>query len=459
MTDPMGNPPPHSIETEMAFLGCCLVDKSAVDAGLDIGLQPDDFYRRSHNQTWKAITNLYNSRKHIDVVTVAEELERIGMDEGIGVHSHLASLSAHAVSYFSAPTYAIVIRDKAVRRRLLMAVGEIAGLAYAENQDIESLMDQSDTALRKVKARVPQTGKEPEPDKIIDRLEGEKASGIPTRFPILNVMGQMTRGHIWVIGGFSSTGKSAVLCNLVEDVLRKNGSVMVASTEMSQEQYMLRLLSLTSNVPQRIIRNGGMQIDQGVDYRSARDFYKASRIRIFDDLYTYARIRRRAKQVKEEIGLDVLFVDYIQNMNETGDEVKDARITAINLQALAKELDICVVALSQLSNAMAQQMNNEGLGNYYAFKGSGAIKDVADLAIMLDRDRENNPRVMWFNVVKNRHDGIGKFGAWFDLETGLLRQMTEEEQFDANPNSGRKSRRPTSAATASSTSTGDEEDT
>jgi hypothetical protein len=130
--------------------------------------------------------------------------------------------------------------------------------------------------------------------------------------------------------------------------------------------------------------------------------------------------------------------------------VKDARVTAINLQALAKELDICVIALSQLSNAMAQQMNTEGLGNYYAFKGSGAIKDVADLAIMLDRDREKKPDVMWFNVVKNRHDGIGKFACHFSLDTGRLRQMSEEEMLDHDPNSGRRSRRAATAITSKS---------
>lgn len=456
----LGQEPPHNIETEEAYLGSCLVDRHAVDAGLDIDLKADDFYRNTHRDTWKAILRLVESKKHIDTITVADELEKMGtLPEGVYPGSLLVGFTQKAASYFNAPTYAIVIRDKATRRRLIMAAGDIAGMAYNDNQDIETLMDQADMRLRNIKGRLPMHGKEPTPAEIIDRLEGEQAPGIPTRFPFLNSISTgMVRGHLWVIGGFSSTGKSAVLVNLVEDVLKKNGSAMVASTEMSQEQYMLRLLSVTSNVPQRVIRHGGMTVEQGVDYRTARDFYRSARIRVFDDLYNFTRIRRKAKQVKEEIGLDVLFVDFIQNINETGDEVKDARITAINLQALAKELDICVVALSQLSNSMAQQMNNEGLGNYYAFKGSGAIKDAADIAIMLDRDRENKPNLMWMHIVKNRHDQIGKMAAHFDLETGLLRQMTQEEMMDADPNAGRRSRRGAATTTASTSGNGEDWD-
>jgi replicative DNA helicase len=127
--------------------------------------------------------------------------------------------------------------------------------------------------------------------------------------------------------------------------------------------------------------------------------------------------------------------------------VKDARVTAINLQALAKELGVCVVALSQISNAMALQQSQEGVSsNYYQFRGSGSIKDAADLAVMLTRDRENLPDVLWLNVVKNRHDNLANIPCRFELETGRIRQLTDEEWQDVNPNGGRKSRRGISKA-------------
>jgi replicative DNA helicase len=231
--------------------------------------------------------------------------------------------------------------------------------------------------------------------------------------------------------------------NLVQDIIDANKSVVVFSTEMSSEQYMQRLMAITAGIPTRVLRQGGMTLDQSANYKIARDLWTSARILFYDDLYTLPRIRRAAKKAKEKMGIDVIIVDFIQNLSETGDEVKDARLAAIQLQAMAKELDVCVVALSQISNAMAQQQSEGtmGLTNYYAFKGSGAIKDAADVAIMLDRDRVNNPEVLWLNVVKNRHDSIDRIGAKFFLDYGGILPMTTEEQTMADPNAGRKPRK------------------
>lgn len=249
---------------------------------------------------------------------------------------------------------------------------------------------------------------------------------------------------LFVTKDFILTHNSAVAVNLMEDVFLADGAFMVASTEMSQTQYMNRLLSLTSGVPQTTIRHGGMTLDQMDQYQRARTLWKSAKMRLFDDLYNVTRIRRRAKQVKRDIGLDVLFVDFLQNLSETGDEIKDMRLAIVQLQALAKELDCCVVAMSQISNSMAQQQNEEGgMANYYALKGSGAIKDAADVVIMLTRDRVNQPDVLWLNIVKNRHGSIGRIATRMTLDTGRISQLSDEEALDADPNSGRKSKRRT----------------
>jgi replicative DNA helicase len=435
--------PPHSVETENAFLGVSLFSRDALEAGLDIGLRPEDFYRRENVEIWRAMQSLNESKRPVDLVTVQEFLADRNSIESPATSLMELARCADGAFAFNAPAYALVIRDKAIRRGVLMAASQIASLAYREDDDVETLLDKADATLRRSKERALLAGKQPDPSDILKRVEGQKMVGMSTRLPSLNALtAGMVRGHLWVIGGFSSTGKTASLINLTEDVARRDGVCMIASTEMSQEQYMLRLLSVTSGVPQRVLMHGGMTVEQGPAYKSAREFWQRSRVRIFDDLYNVSRIRRKAIKVKEELGgLDVLFVDFLQNLSETGDEVKDARLAAIQLQMLAKELDCCVVALSQISNAQAIQQNESGIGNYYAFKGSGAIKDAADVAVMLDRDRQNAPSVLWWVMVKNRHGAMDKIATRFDLETGRIAQMSQEEAKEADPNAGRKSKR------------------
>lgn len=438
--------PPSSPESERGLCGAIVIaGGETLERCLDVGLTADDFYERENSCVWIAANKLHDKRKAIDVVTLAEQIEqdRTWPQDG-GLNVYLTSLARATPTYFNAAEYAKIVKDKSLRRSLIHAAGVIAQIGYSESDDIETSIDKAEAALKRTKDKAPTVGRDPNPNDIIDRMEGLKASGVPTRFPALNNMSAgMVRGHLWVIGGFSSTGKTAVMVNLLEDVMRAGGSAMVASTEMSQEQYMLRALSMTSNVPQRTIRHGGMNLEQAGDYATAKAFWKTGRVRVYDDLYSVTRIRRMAKKVREQMGdLDVLFVDFLQNLNETGDEVKDARISAIQLQQIAKDLNCCVVALSQISNAQAMQQQETGaMGNYYAFKGSGAIKDAADLAIMLDRDRVNAPEVLWFNVVKNRHDTLGRFAGQFHLESGRIEQMADLDMMNADPNSGRRSKR------------------
>lgn len=433
--------PPYSHDAEAAFLSVCLTEPEAIDYGIEIGLKPGDFHQADHAAAWSVILGLRESKKPVDLVTVRQALADDGRVEY--PVSFVGSLAGKGFVH-NAEAYAQVVRDKALRRGLIVAAGEISGLGYETGEEIEATFDRAESVLRRLRARVPQSGKDPTPADIIARLEGEKSSGIPTRFPSLNAVSTgMVRTHFWVVGGFSSTGKSVFAINLAEDVVKAGGAVMVASTEMSQETYLLRAISLTSGVPQRVVRHGGMTLEQLGLYNVARDWWRVAPLRVYDNLYNISRIRSRARKVREELGhLDVVIVDFIQNINETGDEIKDARNAAIQLQALAKELDVCVVALSQVSNAMAQQQNESGsFANYYSFKGSGAIRDAADVGIMLDRDRVNKPDVLWVNVVKNRHDTLTRFAARMHLDTGLLTQMTWEEQQDEDPNAGRKSRK------------------
>ena len=432
---------PHSKEAEASFLASCLIDENAIEIGLDLDMKPEDFFSPAHADIWKVMTSLKNNRKVVDMVTVSDALQGCASIEFPA--TFITDLSrANAGLSYNAKDYAQIVRDKASRRALLTATQQIAGLAYDESRHVDVIFDQADAAFRRVTAKVVDTATDPSPAAVIERMEQTKSTGVPVKFPRLNqITGGLVKGHLWVVGGFSSTGKSAFAVNLLDDVARAGQASVMFSTEMSAEQYMHRMISLTSQIPQRVLKNGAMTLEESQSYKLATDYWKSKKVMIYDSLYTVTKIRRAAKRIKEQQGLDVVFVDFIQNLSETGDEVKDARLAAIQLQAMAKELDVCVVALSQISNAQAMQQNETGaMGNYYAFKGSGAIKDAADVAIMLDRDRVNKPDVLWVNVVKNRHDSIDRMSAWFDLSTGTIRSMSIEEQLAADPNSGRRSK-------------------
>lgn len=446
-------PPPAALDSERAFLGSCLIEPEAYQEGLNVNLLVEDFTRAEHRHVWEAMLKLADSKTCIDIVTVYERLKTDGWGEVVPA-SYLSDLARTSAMSLHASHYARMVKDKAIRRGLLRAAGVISELGHDETTDVESLMDMAEVALRRARDSAPGPSRDPAPASIIARMEGDRIQGIPCRLPALNaVTAGLVRGHLWVVGGFSSTGKSAFAVNLVEDVIRAGGAAMVASTEMSQEQYLLRLLSLWANVPQRLIRHGGMMLEQGAAYEQAKLSMQTAKLRVYDDLYNLTRIRRAARKMKETVGLDVLFVDFVQNLNESGDEIKDARIAAIELQQMAKELQCCVVGLSQLSNSMALQQVNEGVSaNYYQFKGSGALKDAADIGIMLDRDRNNNPDVMWIHVVKNRHDKLARIGCRFELETGKLSQLSEAEMLAVDPNAGRPSKKGTISGTRSSVS-------
>jgi replicative DNA helicase len=189
---------------------------------------------------------------------------------------------------------------------------------------------------------------------------------------------------------------------------------------MTQEQYLIRMLAIATGVSQSDIKNRTFFGHETVDrMRRAEGYFASAPMRVYDTSYRLQDIRSKAIRTKETTGLDVMVVDFIQNVYVAGDEISDARATILELQNLAKELDCTVIALSQVSNEYAK-MENASTSNFYSFKGHGAIRDAADVAVMLRRDRRNSPGTMDFDVVKHRHGEFRNLPMYFDLKTGRL---------------------------------------
>jgi len=288
-------------------------------------------------------------------------------------------------------------------------------VAAEYRDDASAAIAEADSLLRRVRDVMPEDEKSADPEDIIRRMRSASPTQtIPIRFsPSLHrLSGGLEPGLIWIIGGFSSTGKSALGVNLIRDVLDVGRWVAVVSTEMPAERYMVRLLSLYSGIPQKIIRDRvTIGFEQADKLRKAEMFVAKAPLRIFDTVYRISDIRSRALQMSETTGLDVLFVDFLQNLRgRHGDQFKDLTEAVIELQQTAKELGITVIAMSQLSDSFSRQSEGIGKDNsgmkgefqWYSFKGSGAIRDAADFGIILMRDRKKRPNALSCIVVKNR---------------------------------------------------------
>ena len=427
--DPVSNLDLSNNEAESQLIAAFVRNPDAYWDLNDVGVVPGDFLNNENRRVMKAILAVTESKRLPDLPNVIEALKAGDNESTIAYATRLLSVP---VSVAQAKEYAGIVKGLSVSRQLAQAGSKIIEVAAEKRSDASSAIGEAESILRKVRGNVPAPDRSPDPDDILRRLRtaGPEAL-VDIRFAptIQYLTGGMQPGHLWVIGGFSSTGKSAVACNLIADVLASRDRwAMLVSTEMTQEQYMVRMLSLLSGVPQKSIRNGiTLPMDNTEGLRQAEQRLARANLRVFDTIYRTTDIRSQATRMKEMEGLDVLFVDFIQNVRgDIGDfSFGDATGTILDLQQLAKDLRITVVAFSQVSNEMAKWDGDE---NFYTFKGSGAIRDAADLAVMLKRDRVSQSSNLDFHVMKNRHGELRVIQTAIDLPTGRITESFIEEE-------------------------------
>lgn len=406
-------------EAEVTTLAAILRNPDSYWAINDIGLTSKDFLGPNAAKLFRAIAIVAGDRKVPEFPLVIEELDE-------NLHEYANKVLGTSASIPQAIEAAKIVKGLATSRQLQTVGASIIGIAEEHRADSESAVMEAESLLRDVRNTLPMPDRSPDPGDIIRRLNApsdNRSSRI--RFsPMLDAMvGGLFPGHLWVIGGFSSTGKSAAVVNFVADALKQKKNTAVFSLEMTQEQYIIRLLSVATGIGQRDIKDRAFFGHEAVTMMQlAESRLSAAPLRIYDTSYRLPDIRSKAIQTKETMGLDLMVVDFIQNVYVEGDEIADARATILELQNLAKELDCTIIALSQVSNEMAKW---EGDKNFYSFKGHGAIRDAADVGVMLKRDRLKTPGIMDFTVVKHRHGDMGNIPMHFDLKTGRLTDAPE----------------------------------
>jgi replicative DNA helicase len=426
--------PPHSVEAEQAVLGGLLLDTSAWDqVGDSVGAE--DFYRPDHKLIFEAIAELVAQSKVCDVVTVSEQLDRSGKLQDAGGLAYLGTLARDTPTAANVRAYAQIVRERALLRALVSVGSAIASSVFSDDgMSARDLVNQAEQRVFEIAERGTRRSDGAQSVRtmlpaLIDKIDDwhanpDKMRGLATGFKDFdNKTGGLRGGDLVIVAGRPSMGKTTLAINMAENVaLDQNvrGSVLVFSMEMPAEQLMTRMLSSVGGVPLHDIRSGRISDQDWVRITSATNQLAEARLFIDESPgLTPTELRARARRVKREHGLDMVVVDYLQLMQVTG--TKENRATEISeisrgLKALAKELNVPVIALSQLNRSVEQRESKKPVMS--DLRESGAIEQDADMILFIYREEvydKNTPKkgVADIDLAKHRNGETGYFPLTF----------------------------------------------
>jgi len=419
--------PPHSVEAEQAVLGGLMLDNSAWDTVAD-RLKAEDFYRRDHQLIFAAIAELAGRNEPSDAVTLAEFLERRSQGTETGGLVYLATLARDTPSAANIRAYADIVRERAQLRGLIRVGGEIAGSVFEnDGRPVNELVDEAERRVFAI-AEVSRKGSgfvalRDDLGSLVDRLDmlhssAGKLTGISTGFDKLDEMtGGLQAGDLIVVAGRPSMGKTTLAINIAENAaFGAKVKVAIFSMEMSREQLAFRMISSLGRVDQSRLRRGPYQDDDWKRITSALGQMRDAPIFIDDGAaLSPTEVRARARRLKREHGLGLIVIDYLQLMQVTGNtENRATEISEISrsLKALAKELSVPVIALSQLNRSVEQRPDKRPVMS--DLRESGAIEQDADLIMMIYRDEVYNPDstkkgTADIIIAKQRNGPVGDF--------------------------------------------------
>ncbi|MDQ3614264.1 MAG: replicative DNA helicase [Chloroflexota bacterium] len=390
--------PPHNIEAEQSVLGSLLIDRDAIIRVASY-LKAEDFYVSANAMVYRAIQDLYNRREPTDFVTLSDELERRGTLEDIGGVGYLSSLLSAVPTAVHVEYYGRIVERTATLRRLIDAGTSIVGIGYQDNVDTEDALDSAEQVLFQVSQH--RTTKDFQSihdviDRFFDQLEylqnnRDELVGVPSGFTDLDrLTGGLQRSDLVIVAARPSMGKTAFALGVAYGAAVQHGrTVGIFSLEMSAEQLVQRLLSTESGIDSHKIRLGN--IDDREWEEISRAFGRLSEAKIFIDDSASAGImdiRSKARRLQAEQGLDLVIVDYLQLMSGRRSENRVQEISEISrgLKGLARELNVPVVALSQLSRAVESRSDHRPLLS--DLRDSGAIEQDADIVMFIYREEK-----------------------------------------------------------------------
>lgn len=402
--------PPHSVEAEQSVLGGLLLENDALDKIGDI-LSPSDFYRHDHRLIFEHISKLIEHNKPADIVTVAESLENSAELSGVGGIAYLGALAQNTPTAANIRRYAEIVRERAVMRKLVEVGSGIAESAYSpQGRDAQQLLDEAEARIFQIaeggkknsegfvdiKVLLPQVADRI--DQLFQRDNPSDVTGVPSGFADLDSMTSgLQPGDLVIVAGRPSMGKTAFSLNMAENVALDTGlPVAVFSMEMAATQLAMRMIGSVGRLDQHRMRTGRLEDEDWVRLTTALGRLNDAPIFIDEGAgLTSFDLRARARRLHRQCGkLGLIVVDYLQLMSAPANRQGENRATEISeisrsLKSLAKELDVPVIALSQLNRSVEQRPDKRPVMS--DLRESGAIEQDADVILFIYRDEVYNP--------------------------------------------------------------------
>jgi len=430
--------PPHSIEAEESVLGAVLMSGDAANIALE-RLHAEDFYGPAHQQIFEAIQQLFDANQPIDAITVSEVLRRDGTLERIGGVGFLTRLLDTVPAVSNVEYYAGIVEEHALRRRLMRVGGEIGSLATKMTDPIADVVDKAEQAVFAVSERRIGDGLAPIDSLLgpaIEKAEelqrtGSEVTGIPTGYRDLDrKLAGLHPTNLIVIAARPGMGKTALALNIAQNVALQGLSVAIFSLEMSREEVVSRMLCAQGRIDSQRLRTGRLSEADFTKLSNAASALYKKPIFVDDSPgLTVTEIRAKARRLRRRPGLDLVVVDYLQLMHGSGGENRQQEIALISrsLKNLARELDVPVIALSQLNRAVeAREDKRPRLGD---LRESGAVEQDSDVVMFIYRDEYYYPEkveskgIAEVVVAKHRQGAVGKVEMTFLPEFTLFADM------------------------------------
>ncbi len=436
--------PPHSIEAEEAVLGSLLIDPDAI---YDVAsfLKPDAFYRSQHRWIYEAIIALNERRDPIDFITLVEELRRQNRLDELGGEATVIDLINAVPTSINAQSYGRLVEAAAMRRKLIVAAGTIANLAFDEAEEINIVIDRAESTLFSISED--RTTRDLTPIKQIaaeymERIEQlrERDSdivGVPTGFTDLDrITSGLNKSDLIIFASRPGMGKTSFQNAVALTAARKHGKrVAIFNLEMSGEQLVQRMISAETQIDSQRLRKGQISDDEMRSFMEAIGRLSETRIFIDDTpSITPNQLRTKCRRLYAEHGLDLIMIDYLQLMTtdrSSGNRVQEISEISRKLKGLARELDVPVLAAAQLSRAVEQRQDKHPMLS--DLRDSGSIEQDADIVMFLYRDEYYNPdtterpNIAEIAIAKHRHGPTGSVDLYWHGKLATFRNLQRQE--------------------------------
>ncbi len=439
--------PPQNLEAEASVLGALMLDKDAIINIADL-ITPEDFYDFKHKMVYEAMISLFEKNISIDILTVTNLLEERKQLESIGGSGFLTQLVSGVPTAAHVVNYASIVRKKGTLRRLIGASGEITNLAYKEEGDVETILDQAEQKLFTISQKhlkqnfVPITSVLHATFERIDELHRDqgKLRGLSTGFHDLDArLSGLQKSDLIILAARPSMGKTS----LALDIMRHVGvdlkiPVGIFSLEMSKDQLVDRLLSSQSNVDGFRIRTGRLNDEDFERIGEAMGLLSDAPIFIDDAAGSnIMEVRTKARRLQAEHGVGLIVVDYLQLMSghNTDNRVQEVSEISRSLKILARELNVPVLALSQLSRQVENRPDK--VPQLADLRESGSIEQDADVVMFIYREDmykgkdSRRPNIAEIHIKKHRNGPTGQVDLYFDADKTSFKNL--DKTFDTSP--------------------------